>query len=234
MIWLDWSPQSSHIRTLFRPWQPGDGYEEEIIAAAEAEHGVRLPSALRSFYLAWGKRSDLTSMNEYLLAPTEWMVHSGALIICVENQGVYDWGIPLDAPGDAEPPVYRAESKYPRSNPQARLDWRKSHDDFSQFLDDLTYLHAFSGGACHGAHTAPIGRPEPWLVEHLDSQWRKASVTPLFQLTDPDATELLGSPLYVRDGQALHWFMSFWAVSSSYETLDEIASELRLTWQMRW
>ncbi len=25
---LDWSEQLSHIRTLYRPWQPDDGYEE--------------------------------------------------------------------------------------------------------------------------------------------------------------------------------------------------------------
>jgi hypothetical protein len=47
---LDWSEQSPHIRTLYRRWQPGDGYEEAIIAAAEAKLGLRLPAILRNFY----------------------------------------------------------------------------------------------------------------------------------------------------------------------------------------
>ncbi len=45
----DWSEQSPHIRTLFRPWQPGDGYDEAEIEAAEARLGVRLPTTLRNF-----------------------------------------------------------------------------------------------------------------------------------------------------------------------------------------
>ncbi len=45
----DWSEQSPHIRTLFRPWQPGDGYDEAEIEAAEARLGVRLPASLRNF-----------------------------------------------------------------------------------------------------------------------------------------------------------------------------------------
>ena len=57
---LDWSEQSPHIRTLFRPWQPGEGYDEADIPEAEARLGVRLPPLLRNFYLAWGMRHDLT------------------------------------------------------------------------------------------------------------------------------------------------------------------------------
>ena len=60
---LDWSAQSPHIRSLFHPWQPGDGYEEADIVAAEKRLGVRLPTTLRNFYLAWGKRKDLTLME---------------------------------------------------------------------------------------------------------------------------------------------------------------------------
>jgi hypothetical protein len=54
---LDWSEQSPHIRTLFRPWQHGDGYPEDDLAAAEVRCGVRLPVTLRSFYGTWGLSS---------------------------------------------------------------------------------------------------------------------------------------------------------------------------------
>src|SRR5258706_7718472 len=107
---LDWSEQSPHIRTLYRPWQQGDGYEEDVIAAAEARCGVRLSVTLRSFYRMWGRRQDLTRMNEVLLAPDEWVVHAGALIFCVENQSCWYWALPLAALTQADPPVVQAES----------------------------------------------------------------------------------------------------------------------------
>jgi hypothetical protein len=66
---LDWSEQSPHIRTLFRPWQPGDGYDEATLQAAEVRLGLRLPATLRRFYLAWGRRHDMTQMVDPLVPP---------------------------------------------------------------------------------------------------------------------------------------------------------------------
>lgn len=43
---LDWFVQSPHISALFHPWQPGDGYHEAILQAAEAGLAVRLPVTL--------------------------------------------------------------------------------------------------------------------------------------------------------------------------------------------
>src|SRR5579862_2689101 len=102
---LDWSEQSPHIRSLFHPWQPGDGYDEATIAAAEARLGVRLPKVLRNFYLAWGRRRDLTKLNHPLLAPDALQMRTDTLIFWVENQESYDWGIPREALEEADPPV---------------------------------------------------------------------------------------------------------------------------------
>lgn len=76
---LDWSEQSPHIRSLFHPWQPGDGYDEAAIVAAEARLGVRLPTTLRNFYLAWGKRKDISLRSHPLLSPDELMFRDNAL-----------------------------------------------------------------------------------------------------------------------------------------------------------
>lgn len=89
---LDWSEQSWHIRTLYRPWQSGDGYDEASIQAAEERLGSRLPSALRNFYLAWGKRPDLTKVNHPLLSPNGVVIRADTLIFWVENQAVWYWG----------------------------------------------------------------------------------------------------------------------------------------------
>lgn len=78
---LDWSEQSSHIRTLYRPWQPDDGYEEAIITAAETRLGVHVPTPLRAFYWAWGRCRDLTQTCDCLLAPHELVIQADALIM---------------------------------------------------------------------------------------------------------------------------------------------------------
>ena len=106
---LDWSEQSPHIRSLYQPWQPGDGYEEEAIASAGAQCGAHLPTVLRSFDGTWGRR-DLTRLQEHLLAPDKLVTHSGALIFCVENQGITYWAVRLEALAQANPPVVIAEA----------------------------------------------------------------------------------------------------------------------------
>src|SRR5215469_1109331 len=90
---LDWSEQSPHIRSLFRPWQPGDGYDEATLQMAETRLGVRLPRALRQFYLAWGRRSDLTKKQQPLLSPDELEFRGDVLFFWDENQSVVLWGI---------------------------------------------------------------------------------------------------------------------------------------------
>lgn len=141
---LDWSEQSPHIRSLYRPWQPGDGYEEEILAAAQTRCGVRVPATLRGFYETWGRRRDLTQLQEHLLAPDEWVVHAGALIFCVENQGITYWAVRQEVLAQTNPPVVIAEAGPEMSLDEvtAELVWHPSHQQVSDFLDDLTYMHA--------------------------------------------------------------------------------------------
>ncbi len=105
---LDWSEQSPHIRTLFHPWQPGDGYNEATLQAAEARMGVRLLYTLRQFYLAWGRRADLTETVHPLLTLEELEIRDGALAFCVENQGVVVWGIHREWLEETDPPVVEA------------------------------------------------------------------------------------------------------------------------------
>lgn len=234
---LDWSEQSPHIRSLYRPWQPGDGYDEAEIEAAETRLGLRLPATLRHFYLAWGKRRDITQMYNALLAPDELLVRAGALTVCAENQASWLWAIQREILEQANPPVVVG-------NPNGWIEmiksghiWMQSHTHLSAFLDDFTYRHAFSGGAMHGGHT-DLFPPSPkadyiaWLEQH----WHKATVTPMgFGLCSNRDAAWQGLPLYVRDGQAIHWWgLACSVVSQKAEALDEIAQRFQLTWAKRW
>ena len=64
---LDWSVQSSHIRTLFRPWQPGDGEDEATIQAAEERLGVGLPAFPQAIAILGDEQSQAVSQGRYLL-----------------------------------------------------------------------------------------------------------------------------------------------------------------------
>jgi hypothetical protein len=99
---LDWSEQSSHIRTLFRPWQPGDGYDEATLQAPEVQLGLRLPATLRTFYLVWGRRRDLTQLIDPLLAPDALQMRTDTLVFggrirgpTIGGYNAKRWGRPI-------------------------------------------------------------------------------------------------------------------------------------------
>jgi hypothetical protein len=230
---LDWSEQSPHIRTLYHPWQPGDGYEENMIMAAETRLAAHLPDPLRAFYQAWGRRKDLTQTNQYLLGPAELVQRPDALIFCVENQGCNYWAILREDLEKVNPPVVTAYAlpDWNMSEISSPLIWIPSYIHISDFLDTLTYHHALCGGAIHGGYTEDFrhqGFQEAWLKQH----WQRTTVGPMvFGLVDEYDSDL---PFYVRDGQALAWFFGCSAATRSVEDLDEIGQILQFTWKYRW
>jgi hypothetical protein len=227
---LDWSEQSPHIRSLFRPWQPGDGYDEATIQAAEARLGVRLPATLRTFYLVWGRREDLTRAWYYLLNPEDLLIRANTLIFWVENQAVVYWGIPREAMSEPDPPVvitYSGESGW---EVESELHWTPSHAQLSSLLDDLTYLNAF-GGAAHTGVSAAMPQ-QAQQIAWLEEAWGKAKVTPACFGMPPETKEY--PTLYIREGQALHWVVRYGAVAGEAKALDEIAQALQITWEKQW
>ncbi|BCJ41761.1 hypothetical protein GCM10010168_74490 [Actinoplanes ianthinogenes] len=87
--------------------EDGDGYSEDELDVAEKRLGLRLPAALRSGYRILGKRPDLTRNQDDLLTPHQTEVdRTGAVLVFRrECQGVTEWGIPLSALAEADPPV---------------------------------------------------------------------------------------------------------------------------------
>ncbi len=51
-----WSENAPYVQAVCRPWQPEDGYDEAIVAAAEQNLGLRFPAALRQFYIYHGHK----------------------------------------------------------------------------------------------------------------------------------------------------------------------------------
>lgn len=232
---LDWSVQSPHIRTLFRPWQPGDGYDEVTLEAMEERLGIHLPTLLKTFYRAWGRRKDLTQVKHFLLDPDELVSRADTLILWVENQGVCYWGIRREMLEEADPPVVITFSGLSGWEVESELNWKPSHAHLSDFLDDMTYLHAFCGGAINGGYTAPfISKLPPHHMVWLEECWNKATVTAWGLGLSPDSTISHWPTLYVRDGQALKWVAGCSVAAREAELVDEIAQRFQLTWAHRW
>ncbi|WP_377273361.1 SMI1/KNR4 family protein [Peterkaempfera sp. SMS 1(5)a] len=90
------------------PVLPRDGCAEEELAAAEADLGFELPTALREGYRLFGRRDDLTQRQDPLLRPTGLYVDDaldGVLVFRRENQDCACWGIPLAHIEHDDPPV---------------------------------------------------------------------------------------------------------------------------------
>jgi hypothetical protein len=86
---------------------PGDGRDEEELRAAETRLGFPLPASLRAVYELIGKRHDLTRSQDRLLGPDQVHVDDTGqvLVFRVENQDVAQWGVPLSAVAEPDPPV---------------------------------------------------------------------------------------------------------------------------------
>jgi hypothetical protein len=235
---LDWSTQSPHIRSLYHPWQPGDGWDEATIQAVEARLGLRLPNPLRRFYLAYGRRRDLTQANHPMLDPDELVVRADTLIFCVENQAVVYWGIQCEALEADDPPVVVTWSGPSGWDVESELNWESSRAHLSGFLDDLLYLHA---GVYKAMTDWDAPSPPEQHIAWLEENWSKARVGPLFYGVDApeSAIDSTWPPLYVRDGQAFCWHPGnngrgiYWLAAREAEALDEISQRFQIKWRTR-
>ncbi len=68
---------------------------EEQVNRAENRLAIRLPKALRDYYLVAGREKILNHSFNRLYSPSEWELHSGKLIFMEENQTVVVWGISI-------------------------------------------------------------------------------------------------------------------------------------------
>ncbi|WP_220449462.1 SMI1/KNR4 family protein [Nonomuraea longispora] len=90
-----WNFIRGFAATWRSPLADGDGWSEADLDAAEARLGLRLPAALREAYQLFGRRTDLTSLQDVLLSPADLKVTDQALVFRVENQAAVFWGIPI-------------------------------------------------------------------------------------------------------------------------------------------
>lgn len=95
------------------PIVAADGCGDDELRTAEARLGFPLPASLHQVYALIGRRDDLTRVQDRLLTPAQLHIDDTGevLVFRVENQNVAQWGVPLSAVGEPDPPVvFRLDS----------------------------------------------------------------------------------------------------------------------------
>ena len=88
---------------------------------------MRLPEAMREYYLLAGQLDPLNQAHNLLFSPDELRVEDGHLWFMEENQAVVHWGLPSGRLSEADPMVYQRVNE-----PGAK--WYSEKMRFSAFL----------------------------------------------------------------------------------------------------
>jgi hypothetical protein len=113
-----------------------------VLAEAEKRLGVRVPVALRDYYLVAGRDRRFNTCCHRLLPPSKWTVEKQRLVFMDENQGVCRWGVSLRNPRSDDPPVSEGVGDQTAA-------WSPVHRKCSLFLAAMLHHQAVSGGLPH-------------------------------------------------------------------------------------
>jgi hypothetical protein len=129
------------IESLAKSLTSEDGVPAAEITAGEHRLGVRLPRALREYYLIAGRLDQLNRAHNRLYSAQDWFVDAGKLAFMEENQRVVFWGIPINGKTDDDPPVLQGVNISDQP-----IEWHPEHGCCSEFLVMMLHWQAVCGG----------------------------------------------------------------------------------------
>jgi len=209
-------------RQWLTPVRDGDGCTAEEVAAVEERLGLRLPASLAAFYRLLGRRRDLTSHQDRLIALNSLAVEDGVLVYRIENQGCAAWGVRVADLRLADPPAVFCEGCRDGSR------WRPFLGSFSLAAVEMVLGEAVIAGAggCHGNRALDEAG-----IERLEERYQR--------LPFPDY------PAWWQPGvpQAVRWFCGpgvllredsrtwLWALAQNAASLAQVRESLPGEWQ---
>jgi uncharacterized protein (TIGR02996 family) len=140
LAWFNTLSYRTAFAALARPLTPRDGVPEERVARGEDRLGVRLPRALRDYYLVAGRFDRLNQAHDRLLPPGQWELASRKIVFLEENQWAALAGVRADDPAGDDPPVFWGYVF------DERPQWGRHHDRCSEWLVLNLYRQAVLGG----------------------------------------------------------------------------------------
>src|SRR5262249_45949861 len=130
-------------RTIYKtfgyPLKERVGITPRVIAKEEKRLGVRIPAALRDFYLVAGRDQRFTECHQRLLAPYAWEIDKHRLIFMEENQSVCWWGVSIRNSKTDDPPISQGISG-------DVITWVREQRRCSEFVAGVLHYHAVIGG----------------------------------------------------------------------------------------
>jgi hypothetical protein len=100
-----WHLASQFLQHWIRPLTAEDRVSPRRLDATDSRLGLRLPVALREWYLRLGCSGDVWSVQDTFLTPEGLRVQDDLLVVYVENQTVWYMGVRLDDLDSDDPPV---------------------------------------------------------------------------------------------------------------------------------
>jgi len=129
-------------RHLGRHPKRADGVTAAALRKYERRLGLRLPAAMREYYLIAGRVDELNREHNVLFRLDELRIEESHLWFMEENQAVVHWGLPTKRLAEDDPSVYQ------RAN-VGRAKWYSERMRFSEFLIDTFDWQAGCGDAAH-------------------------------------------------------------------------------------
>lgn len=207
------------------PVVDGDGCDQDDLGAAEARLGFPLPASLHAVYALIGRRDDLTRVQDHLLAPGQLHLDDTGqvLVFRVENQHGAQWGVPLPALADPDPPaVFRPEV----SGSAERL-WRPFMDRVSMACVEMV----LSEWMLSGEVFADNRELDDQAIDALERGFRRLPLPDYPLWADPDGRPMRwfgGDGVVLRDDAAT-WL---WARAASSEGIARVRQALPGEWLM--
>jgi len=139
---------AEHYRGIFKnfgyPLTTRSGVAPPVLDAAEKRLGVRLPTALREYYLVAGAERRFNTCFQRLLPPSKLWIDGRRLVFMEENQSVVFWGIASKASNQVDPTVFQGINDEP-------IAWYVENRKCSIFLSVILHYQAVNGGLRHCA-----------------------------------------------------------------------------------
>ena len=131
-------------RLIGRSLNAEDGINASKIEEAEKSLGIKLPNALKDFYLCVGNTEMFASAFQYFVKVDEFKIKGDKLIFLEENQGVCYWAINSSTNDD--------QMVYVCDNLESdEVEWYPESRSIDDFLKVIMYLQCAEGGYKHGA-----------------------------------------------------------------------------------
>lgn len=209
-------------REWLTPVRDGDGCTDEELAAIEERLGLRLPASLAAFYRLLGRRRDLTSNQDRLIALNSLTVQDGVLVYRIEAQGCATWGVRATDLRLADPPTVFCEGC------QDGSPWRPFLGSFSLAAVEMVLCEAVIAGVEGCDDNRELDEADIERLEELYQRLPFPDYPAWWQPDVPQAVRWFCGPSVLIREDSRTWL---WVLAQNAASLARVRDALPGGWQ---